>query len=239
MTDEEKAPPLGARRRRGRRRDRDRRHRHQRHPHTVELTERATEAGVDAVLVVTPYYNKPNRRGPQGPLRGGRGGHRPAGGRSTTSPPHCVIDMPNDLLAELGADRERRRPSSRPATRTWPPIDGARPARRQRRRPRQVRWTSAGRGGIRVASHLVGREMRRDRSTSPSAATRSTTALRDFFEALIVTDQPDPIKAALNMLGRRGRRAAAPAGGGHRGGEGRRSRGARAPRAARRGVTAA
>ena len=31
--------------------------------HTVRLTERATEIGVDAVLVVTPYYNKPNRRG--------------------------------------------------------------------------------------------------------------------------------------------------------------------------------
>src|SRR3954464_9527125 len=31
--------------------------------HTIELTEQATEIGVDAVLVVTPYYNKPNRRG--------------------------------------------------------------------------------------------------------------------------------------------------------------------------------
>ena len=31
--------------------------------HTVELTERAHEAGVDAMLVVTPYYVKPNRRG--------------------------------------------------------------------------------------------------------------------------------------------------------------------------------
>src|ERR687889_695484 len=31
--------------------------------HTVHLTERATEIGVDAHLVVTPYYNKPNREG--------------------------------------------------------------------------------------------------------------------------------------------------------------------------------
>jgi 4-hydroxy-tetrahydrodipicolinate synthase len=31
--------------------------------HAVELTERATEIGVDAVLVVAPYYNKPNARG--------------------------------------------------------------------------------------------------------------------------------------------------------------------------------
>src|SRR3954468_14375733 len=31
--------------------------------HAVELTERATALRVDAVLSVTPYYNKPNRRG--------------------------------------------------------------------------------------------------------------------------------------------------------------------------------
>ena len=31
--------------------------------HSVELTERAHEAGVDAMLVVTPYYVRPNRRG--------------------------------------------------------------------------------------------------------------------------------------------------------------------------------
>ena len=31
--------------------------------HSVELTERAAEAGVDAVLAVTPYYNKPTQEG--------------------------------------------------------------------------------------------------------------------------------------------------------------------------------
>src|SRR4029077_4201763 len=31
--------------------------------HSVQLTERATELGVDGVLVVTPYYNLPPQRG--------------------------------------------------------------------------------------------------------------------------------------------------------------------------------
>src|SRR5690242_15990281 len=31
--------------------------------HAIHLTERAVATGVDAVLSVTPYYNKPNRRG--------------------------------------------------------------------------------------------------------------------------------------------------------------------------------
>src|SRR5438132_1437549 len=31
--------------------------------HSAELTAKATAIGVDAVLAVTPYYNKPNRRG--------------------------------------------------------------------------------------------------------------------------------------------------------------------------------
>src|SRR5918911_720056 len=31
--------------------------------HAVHMTEKATELGADAILSVTPYYNKPNRRG--------------------------------------------------------------------------------------------------------------------------------------------------------------------------------
>ena len=42
------------------------------------LTERATAPGVDAVLSVTPYYNKPEPPRHPAPLRGGRPRRRPA-----------------------------------------------------------------------------------------------------------------------------------------------------------------
>ena len=68
--------------------------------HTVELTERAHEAGVDAMLVVTPYYVKPNRRGLHA--------HYEAAAAATDRPiilynipGRTALDMPNDLLAEL------------------------------------------------------------------------------------------------------------------------------------------
>ncbi len=101
--------------------------------HSVELTERATELGVDAMLVVTPYYNKPNRRGIVA--------HFEAVAAATDKPVivynipgRCVIDIPNDLLAELAQieNVERRQAG---ALRGHRADRRPRPARRQRRRP--------------------------------------------------------------------------------------------------------
>src|SRR3954463_3945551 len=68
--------------------------------HACMMTGRATELGVDAVLSVTPYYNKPNRRG----LRR----HFEEVARATDRPVilynipgRTALDMPNDVLAEL------------------------------------------------------------------------------------------------------------------------------------------
>ena len=61
------------------------------------MTARATELGADAVLSVTPYYNKPNRRG----LRR----HFEEVARATDKPvilynipARTALDMPNDVL---------------------------------------------------------------------------------------------------------------------------------------------
>src|SRR5579864_5381800 len=68
--------------------------------HAVWLTERATELGVDALLSVNPYYNKPSRRGI---VR-----HYEEVNRATDRPivlynipQRTAFDLSNDLLAEL------------------------------------------------------------------------------------------------------------------------------------------
>ena len=104
--------------------------------HSVALTRRAEDAGVDAVLVVTPYYNKPPERG----LRA----HFEAVAAATNLPviiynipSRCVVNLAPELLAELVEHREhRRRQAGQPRPRAVAPAPGAvrpRPVRRQRR----------------------------------------------------------------------------------------------------------
>src|SRR5919109_1381408 len=68
--------------------------------HSVHLTRAATDRGAHAVLVVTPYYNKPSRRGLKA--------HFEAVAAATDKPVllynipgRCVINLDADLLAEL------------------------------------------------------------------------------------------------------------------------------------------
>src|SRR5271169_2953752 len=66
----------------------------------VFLTRRATELGADAVLSVTPYYNRPSRRGVIAHFREvARATDVPIG--LYNIPVRTGLDMPNDLLAEL------------------------------------------------------------------------------------------------------------------------------------------
>jgi 4-hydroxy-tetrahydrodipicolinate synthase len=165
--------------------------------HTVELTERATEIGVDAVLVVTPYYVRPNRRGIKA--------HFEAAAAATDKPvvaynipSRTATDMPNDLLAELGqidnvvAVKQARYED-------MAPIDGLDMLAGNDDVLAKV-MDIGGTGGILVASHLVGREMRRI-VDEPEHRHEIEDGLRDLYEALSVTTNPIPIKAALNLAG--------------------------------------
>ena len=57
-----------------------------------------------------------------------------------------------------------------------------------------------GAGGICVASHVVGDEMRR-MFDEPEARAEIDASLRDVYATLFITSSPTPTKAALNLLG--------------------------------------
>lgn len=165
--------------------------------HSVELTERATELGVDAVLVVAPYYNKPNRAG----LLAHYGAVAAATDKPVIAyniPSRCVIDMPNDLLAEL-AEIPNVSAVKQARVEDCAPIDGLDLLAGNDDMLADV-MDMGGTGGILVSSHLVGPEMRRIMD-EPDARHEIEQSLADVYKALFVAPSPAPTKAALTMLG--------------------------------------
>jgi 4-hydroxy-tetrahydrodipicolinate synthase len=165
----------------------------------VHLTERATALGVDATLVVTPYYNRPSRLGITR--------HYEAVARATDKPVllynvpgRTGTNMPADLLGELAQIEH---------------IDGVKQANADELQPIDGLTLYAGddatfartlelggAGGICVASHIVGNEMRR-MVDEPAQRGEIDASLRDVYATLFMTSSPTCTKAALNLLGHR------------------------------------
>ena len=165
--------------------------------HTVELTERATAIGVDAMLVVTPYYVRPNRRGIKAHFEAvAAATDRPI--VAYNIPSRTGTDMPNDLLAEL-AEIENVVAVKQARYDDMAPIEGLDLLAGNDDVLGKV-LDLGGTGGILVASHLVGREMRR-LIDEPDRRHEIEDGLRDLYKALTVTTNPIPIKAALNLVG--------------------------------------
>jgi 4-hydroxy-tetrahydrodipicolinate synthase len=165
--------------------------------HSIHLTERATEIGVDAVLVVTPYYVRPNRRGINA--------HYEAVAGATdlpvvvyNIPSRTATDMPNDLLAEL-AQIDNVAAVKQARYEDMQPIDGMDLLAGNDDVLARV-MDLGGTGGILVASHLVGREMRRI-VDEPDRRHEIEDGLRDLYRALTVTTNPIPVKTAMNLTG--------------------------------------
>jgi 4-hydroxy-tetrahydrodipicolinate synthase len=165
--------------------------------HSIELTERAAEVGVDAVLIVTPYYVRPNRRGIKA--------HYEAIATATdlpivayNIPSRTATDMPNDLLAELG-QIENVVAVKQARYEDMATIDGLDLLAGNDDILAKT-MDLGGTGGILVASQLVGTEMRRI-VDEPDRRHEIEDGLRDLYEALSVTTNPIPVKAALNMIG--------------------------------------
>jgi 4-hydroxy-tetrahydrodipicolinate synthase len=166
--------------------------------HAVELTEQAVELGVDAVLSVTPYYNKPNRRGI---LAHFSEVARAAGGTPVVLyniPGRTGTNMPPDLLAELaqidGIEAVKQANSAE-----LQPVDGlAVLAGNDQDLARAL--DLGGAGGICVASHIIGDQMRR-LFDEPERRAEIDDSLREVYDVLFITANPICVKAALNMLG--------------------------------------
>ena len=165
--------------------------------HAVHLTEAATERGVDAVLSVTPYYNKPSRRG----LRR----HFEEVARATDKPvvlynipSRTALDMPNDLLAEL-AQIEHIEYVKQANADNLAKVDGLRIFAGNDDLLADVLDLGEA-GGILVASHVVGPEMRR-MVDEPENRRAIHDSLSEVFSAMFCTASPAPVKAALAMIG--------------------------------------
>jgi 4-hydroxy-tetrahydrodipicolinate synthase len=165
--------------------------------HAVELTSRACELGVDALLSVNPYYNRPNRRGIVAHYTEvSKAADRPI--VLYNIPQRTASDMPNDLLAEL-AQLEHVEAVKQANNDNLAPVDGLQVyAGNDDVLARTL--DMGGAGGILVASHIVGPEMRR-MVDEPDQRQAIHESLLPVFEALGVGPAAMTTKAALNLLG--------------------------------------
>ena len=175
--------------------------------HSVHLTERAHELGVDGFLVVTPYYNKPPPRGIVEHFKAiAAVSDRPI--IVYNIPQRVVINIEPETIAELAEI-----PTVKAVKQATEEIDQAR---------RIVAETGldlyagsdhlvypflevGGVGGVCVHAHIAGpqvKEMIRLYKAGDTEAARVIDEeLKPVVEALGVTINPIPVKAALNMLG--------------------------------------
>ena len=167
--------------------------------HAVHMTEKATELGVDAILSVTPYYNKPPREGIVA--------HYKAIAASTDKPvilynipQRTALDLPNDLLAELaqidGIDGVKQANHESLA-----PIDGLDVYAGNDDMLADV-LDMGGPGGILVASHLVADRMRR-MVDEPAERRAIEDDLKPLYDALGRHQAAMAVKGALGLLGHR------------------------------------
>jgi len=175
--------------------------------HSVELTRAAEKCGVDAVLVVTPYYNKPPERGLLAHF------HAVA---AATSLPLVVYNIPGRSVVNLSPE----------ALAALGEIDNiiavkqANPDLGELRRLRELSdlgiyagnddmllgvLKMGGLGGICVASHVVGPRLaelaRLVRAGDEAGAERLDEGLRALYRTLFLTANPILVKEALNLLG--------------------------------------
>ncbi len=176
--------------------------------HSVELTRRASEKGIDAILAVTPYYNKPPRAGL---IEHFKALADAADGKPVilyNIPGRCVVNIDPETLCELNEIENIIA------------VKQANPDLDESRRLKELcamglyagnddmvfpLLEMGGWGGICVASHIVGKPMKQMvehyRAGRIEEARAIDKRLKPLYEVLFITANPIMIKAALNMMG--------------------------------------
>jgi 4-hydroxy-tetrahydrodipicolinate synthase len=165
--------------------------------HAVKLTERASELGVDALLSVNPYYNRPSRRGIIA--------HYREVVRATdlpillyNIPQRTGSDMSNDLLAEL-AQLDHIIGVKQANPDNLARIDGM--VIYAGNDDMLVDVLELGEpGGILTGSHVFGDEMRR-MVDEPEHRREIDAGLHDVYRDLGIAPAACSLKAALGMIG--------------------------------------
>ena len=175
--------------------------------HSVHLTREAHELGVDAFLAVTPYYNKPPARGIVAHFRAIA---------DVTDRPIVVYNIPQRVVVNI-------EPETMIELAAIPNVRAVKQATTDLEQARRILAETdlalyagnddlllpflelGGTGGVFVFTHLVGPQVKelitRWRDGDEDGARRLGDELQPVVEALAVTTNPIPVKAALNLLG--------------------------------------
>jgi 4-hydroxy-tetrahydrodipicolinate synthase len=174
--------------------------------HSVHMTKRAHEAGVDGILAVTPYYNKPPQRAIV------RHFQEIA---AVTDKPVVVYNIPSRVVVNIEPEtiaELAKIPNVRAVKQAHDVLDEARVI------PELGLDLYAGDdnlifpflglgaiGGICVHTHVWGRQtkdmVRLYRSGDIEGARELNEEMMPAFDLLKITTNPIPIKAAMNLLG--------------------------------------
>jgi 4-hydroxy-tetrahydrodipicolinate synthase len=171
--------------------------------HSIELTKAAAEAGADGALVVTPYYNKPTFPGILGHFEAIAAAVPGLPLIAYNIPSRVVINVSPAELAEL-AKIDSVVAVKQAQNQDLQQIEGmALLAGNDDGFLRTLELEGA--GGILVASHLVGPQMREMWDASQAGdlerAREIDSGLRGVYDVLGLVTNPIPLKAALEMTG--------------------------------------
>ncbi|MBI3648527.1 MAG: 4-hydroxy-tetrahydrodipicolinate synthase [Actinobacteria bacterium] len=177
---------------------------------TLELTQAAEDAGADGLLVVTPYYNKPPQRGLIAHFE------RIA---DATDLPIIAYNIPGRTATRIEHDtllKLAQKPNIVAVKDSTGDFQGI--SRLIAEAPPGFEvysgddWATFGYvclgavGVVSVAAHLVGPQIRQMieliETGDVAAARKIHESLSPLFNALFVTSNPIPLKAALEMVGR-------------------------------------